>query len=343
MSGPRRVAALSGVVLAALVLVVWATGREAPGPGAPDRVRAVVMPYLTFMPFHIAAEEGYFEAQDLEVEFVLLPRIQELMTGLARGDVDVAGGMATTTVFNSIAGGARMRLIGALGHLPSDCAFSGAVARRELIEDGSLEDPGRLRELTWDADLLIPYGFWLHRLLRPYGLDVDDLSLVNLPEATAVEALVNDTVDVALATEPFLGALADRPDDAVLWQDFGDIVPGYQISNIMYGPSLLDERSDVGERFAIAMLRAIRQYRQGKTPRNMAIVEAATGLTSDQVREACWPDARPDGRIPTGAFRDYQRWMLDRDLVERLLEEDEFVDRRFIQHANEALAGRREP
>jgi NitT/TauT family transport system substrate-binding protein len=296
------------------------------------------MPYLTFMPFHIAQEEGYFAAQDLEVEFVRLPRIQELMTGLARGEVDVAAGMLTTTVLNSIAGGARMRLVGALGHLPSDCAFSGAVVRRELLTSGALEDPERLRRLAWDADILIPYGYWMERIIAPYGLTVEDLTIVNLPEATAVESLLAGSIDITFVTEPFLGALGARPEAAALWRDFGEVVPGYQLSNLMFGPTLLDERPEVAERFAVAMLQAIRQYMHGKTPRNLEIVEAATGLTAEQTREACWPAARSDGLIPEGAFTGYQEWMLKQGLVEGVLQDGQFIEPRFMERANELLA-----
>lgn len=314
--------------------------RDAAEGDGPDRVRAVVMPYLTFMPFHIAAQEGYFAAQNLDVEFIRLPRIQELMTGLARGEVDVAAGMLTTTLVNSIAGGARMRLVGALGHLPTDCTFSGAVARAELAADGALSDPERLRSLTWDLDILIPYGYWLEEILRPHGLEVDDLTIVNLPEATAVESLLAGSVDVTFVTEPFLGALAARPEEAAVWHDFGKVVADYQLSTLMYGPTLLDERPEVGERFAVAMLQAIRQYMRGKTPRNLEIVEAASGLSTEQVRGACWPAARVDGRIPDGAFTAYQEWMVRQGLSERVLRDEEFIDPRFVDRANDLLAAR---
>ena len=332
-----RASRLPMLLLAAACIVAACGGPGAPTAEQPDHVRAVVMPYLTFMPFHIAAQEGYFAAQNLEVEFIRLPRIQELMTGLARGEVDVAGGMLTTTVLNSIAGGARMRMVGALGHLPDDCAFSGFVVRRELYDEGALEDPERLRELTWDADILIPYGYWLDELLRPFGLGFGDLDIVNLQEATAVEAILTDSIDVTVVTEPFLSRLVASPQDAVAWKSVAELVPGYQISNLMYGPTFLDERPEVGRRFAIAMLQAIRQFNEGKTPRNLQIVEEASGLTAKQVAAACWPAARTDGLIPAGAFAGYQEWMLSSGLAERTLSDSELIDPGFMIHANEAL------
>ena len=60
----RRAAA--AVLLAlALTLAGCASGDDAGG----DRVRAVILPYLTNVPLQIAAEEGFFAAENLDVEF----------------------------------------------------------------------------------------------------------------------------------------------------------------------------------------------------------------------------------------------------------------------------------
>jgi len=312
------------------------TRRPADASGR-DHVRAVVMPYLTFMPFHIASEEGYFEAQGLDVEFVRLERIQELMTGLALGEVDVAAGMLTINVLNSVAKGARMRIVAALGHLPADgCSFNAIVARRDLIESGALSDPARLRGLRFDADVLLPYGYWLDEAVRPYGLTIDDLTIVNLPESAAVEAVRNGSVDVTLMSEPYLSELAGSP-EADIWKPTNQMFPGYQISVMMYGPTLLDERPDVGERFATAMLQAIRQYMEGKTPRNLAIVERASGLGPDEVAAACWPAARADGRVDLDGFHGYQAWAVARGYADRELVAAELVDNRFVDYANREL------
>jgi NitT/TauT family transport system substrate-binding protein len=191
--------------------------------------------------------------------------------------------------------------------------------------------------LRWDADVLLPYGYWLDTVLQPFDLTLDDVTIVNLPEAAAVEALRSGAVDVTLISEPFLGLLADSPEAAV-WKRTNDLFPDYQISVMMYGPALLDERPGVGERFATAMLRAIRQYMDGKTPRNLAIVERASGLSAAEVEAACWPSARADGRISLANFHGYQQWAVSRGLADRALTDAELVDHRFVDYANRELS-----
>jgi NitT/TauT family transport system substrate-binding protein len=333
--GQLLILGMTAIVLAGAL--ACSTGNGSPAAER-DRVRAVVMPYLTFMPFHIAQEEGYFAEQNLDVEFVRLERIQELMTGLALGEVDVAAGMLTVNVMNSVAKGARIRLVGALGHLDRDgCSFNAIVARRALVDSGALTDPKRLRALTFDADVLLPYGYWLDEAVRPAGLTIDDLTIVNLPESAAGEALLSGAVDVTLVSEPFLGQLLTSS-EAAIWKRTNELFPDYQISVMMYGPELLDERPEVGDRFAAAMLKAIRQYKQGRTPRNLEIVERASGLSVLQLQSACWPASRADGHIDLDAFHGYQAWAVSRGYAERVLDADELVERRFIDYANRELA-----
>jgi len=300
-------------------------------------VLAVVMPYLNLMPFHIAADEGYFEEQNLDVEFLRVGRTQELMTSIASGEVDATGGMVTISELNLAAAGARVRMIADLGRLsPDECTFNAVIARRELVESGALEDPEQVRGLRVDADIFIGFGPWLDELLRPMNLTIDDLELVNIPGPAAIEALASGAIDVTIDSEPFVSMHLERG-EAAIWRPSAELSPDYVVTGLMYGPGLVDERPEVGERFTVAMLQAIRQYREGKTPRNMEIVARATGLSPDLLSRTCWPALSEHARIDASVFTAFQEWALDRGLVDRILDEDELFDHRFIDHANDVL------
>jgi len=115
-------------------------------------------------------------------------------------------------------------------------------------------------------------------------------------------------------------------------------VPNFIITMLMFGPTMLDERPEVGERFATAVLAAIRVYRHGKTPRNLEIAQLGTGLTEEQLAEACWPEIPADGRFDPSRLRGYQEWNVAHGFVDRVLADDELFDQRFIEAANAALA-----
>jgi NitT/TauT family transport system substrate-binding protein len=325
--------------LLALALALTACGGAPEGAtGQPDRVRAVVSPYLNMMPFHIAAEEGFFVEQNLDVEFLRLGRTQDIMASLASGDIDAAGGMLTVNELNLALRGAGVRLIMDLGYLSQDhCTFNAVIVRREHVESGAIEDPERIRRMVLDADLLIPFGQWMDKLLGPYGLTVDDLETVNLPSPAAIEAFANGSIDITLESEPFLSMYRDM-DEAAIWMPVEQLAPDYVIALVMFGPTLVNERREVGERFATAMLKALRQYSLGKTPRNMQIVIGATGLAEERLTAACWPTIHADGQIDPAVFREYQEWNVARGFTDRMVADEELFDRHFMDHANAELA-----
>jgi NitT/TauT family transport system substrate-binding protein len=303
-----------------------------------DRVRAVVLPYLTMVPLQIAAEEGFFEDEGLEVEFLRLSRNQEIMTALASDDVDVAAGMLTVNELNLVAAGARVRMVAALGEMtPDHCTFGAFVARRELLESGALDDPEQVRSLRFDIDPLLPLSYWTDELLRPLGLTADDVEIAYVPPPATVGAMMAGSIDVTMESEPFLSMLAATGQTAI-WRQVGELTPGYVITLMMYGPDLLDERPEVGDRFATAVLRGIEQYREGKTARNREIVERFTGLSAEQVADACWPLMRAGARIDPAVFDGYQAWNVARDLVPRVLAPDELFDNGFVDRAAGRLA-----
>jgi len=320
-----------------LCLALWIPGCGNGGRGSQptaDVVRAAVLPYITSAVFHIAAEEGYFAERDLDVEFVRLTRMHDLMTALARDQVDVAAGWVGVNVMNSIAQGARIRVVVSLAEMvPDACAFNAFVARQELIDSGALQDPERVRGLRVDVPILMPSGYWLDELLRPLGLTFDDLEVVDLPPAAAVEALINGTIDLGNDAEPYLSVVT-ASEEVGIWRGTNEIVPGYDFSVMMYSSGLLDKRPEVGVRFAAAMLEAGRQFRRGKTPRNLALVEDFTGLSADRVAAVCWPTGPDDARVDASSMRGFQEWAVSRGYMERVLREDEFVDHRFIDAAN---------
>ncbi len=303
-----------------------------------DHVRVVALPFLSLMPFHIADAEGYFDEQGIDVEFMMLGRNQDVMATLAHGDVDVMAGLLTLNELSLAASGARVRVVAALTGAPpstSACTQVAVMIRGKHITSGAANDPERVRRMRFDVNPFIPLGYATDELLRSIGLSIDDVNTVDLAPVVALEAMRTGQIDVTADSEPYLTMHAEN--GAVVWKSVYDLIPGYLHSVVMFGPTLLDERPEVGERVMTAILKAIRQFRFGKTRRNVAIVEEATGLTAEQVAAACWPTPTEDARVNPEAFRSYQEWSVRRGLLERVLAGQELVDSRFIDHANAAL------
>jgi len=308
-----------------------------PGPSL-DKVRAVVLPILFTAPFHIAAAEGYFADEGLDVEFVRLARNIDAIPALAQGDVDVGAGQLTVAMLNAMSAGARIRVVADTGHLAAaGCTFAGIVVRSELLRNGEVTDAEQLRGRRLEMDVALPHAYWLDNALRSVGLGFDDMELVNVPPAATVEAFLNGAYDLTSVTEPRVTQMTQAGQGSV-WLGIQELFPEYPQSVLFFGPSLLDERPEVGERFIAAYLRAIQQYNEGKTPRNLELMEAALRLSRDELLAACWVSMHDDGRVQTTPLTGYQEWAVEQGLIERVMPEGEFLDRRFLEAANARLA-----
>ena len=266
---------------------------------APDHVSAVVIPVLVTAPLYIAQAEGYFADENLDVEFVRLTRNIDAIPALAQGQVDVGIGQYAVSMLNAVGGGARIRGVAGQGRLTADgCTFHGVVLQSDLFPDGPDTDPGEFRGRRAELDIALPHAYWLDTALQPAGLSIDDLEIVNVPMPATADAFLNGAFDMTGIDEPRLSPLV-ASGKATLWRGTEQIVPDYQISLVFFGRALLDERPEVGERFIAAFLRGVRQYEEGKTDRNLDILQEALRLTRDELSAMCWVPMDVDGRMVT--------------------------------------------
>jgi hypothetical protein len=124
-------------------------------------------------------------------------------------------------------------------------------------------------------------------------------------------------------TEPALTRVASI---GTLWLSAQDAIPGYQWSVLAFGERLLVRERDTGLRFLRAYHRAVAQFRQGKTDRNVAIIAEGTGETPEHTRAACWPTFSADSRVNWSSIDDFQRWAKAQGFMERTVSLDQALD-----------------
>jgi NitT/TauT family transport system substrate-binding protein len=150
-------------------------------------------------------------------------------------------------------------------------------------------------------------------------------------------ALEKNAIDVVATSEPWLTRVVASGHGAV-WVPLQRLIPDSEFGLVQYGPTLLDRDPDAGARFMAAYLRAVRQYNQGKTERNLEILARHTKLDRALLREACWPPFRPGGRVNVQSVLDFQAWAERKGLVDRALGAGDLWDGRFVDQANRMLA-----
>ncbi|MCP4400863.1 MAG: ABC transporter substrate-binding protein [bacterium] len=303
----------------------------------PVKLKVLLLPFLSFAPFFIAEEEGYFAEQGLEIEFVTMHRSTEALPLLIQGELDVVGATIDFGLLNAIGRGGTINIVADKGYIASTgCTYQALLARRTLVEAGELEGPAQLAGKRIAVRTKSSAGYYVEKVLSKAHLTFEQVVTKYLPPPVRPEALQQGTIDVVSTAEPWITRILEQG-NAVLWIPAEDVVPDFQLAAIMYGPTLLHENSETGQRFMAAYLKAVRQYNQGKTGRNVDILVEYTGLTPELLQQACWPAIHDDGHINFQTVLDLQKWGLEKGLLDTVVPEVQLWDGRFIEYANQTL------
>lgn len=321
----------------ALILLLQACAPAVIEQPEPITLKVVLLPYLTFAPLFIAEEEGYFAEQRLQIEFVKMERSSQAIPALAQGELDVVGGTTSFSILNAIARGAEIRFVADKGYVaPTSCAYNGLMARRALVEAGELDSPAQLQSRRIAVNPASYSGYYAAKLLNTVNLTLEDVEVMDISNPVKLEAFEKGTIDVAYASEPWVTRVLEAG-HAVLWMPAGQVSPDFQLGFILYGPTLLEENLDAGRRFIVAYLKAVRQYNQGKTERNLEILAEYTGLDEELLKQTCWPSLRDDGQINVQSVLDFQAWAVEKGYLDTVVREEQFWDSSFVEYADEVL------
>ena len=288
-----------------------------------------VRPLLTVAPVYIAHGAGLYAEQGLNVELVPIEGVATALPLLIQGKLDVLPGPVSPGFFNAIQRGGRLRIVGDKGqYFRDDCPQTVFVKSPAFAARG-----GRPRRIGVQKETF--NRMFVERALIAHGVNPDSVEQVSLPKAAEYDALVSGRIDAANLGEWWLTRALEK--GAVPWAHVNDMMAGVQYSVIAYGPTLLDEHPDIGRRVAIAHLKAMQMYNEGKTERNLSIMASALGASEDDLRGICWPRMREDGMIDTTSLLDFQAWARARGELDGIVPASEFWDSRFVDAANLAL------
>lgn len=318
-------------VLIFAILLVFTQGCAAPEPeDSPlTHLTVNVYNYMSFLPFYIAQEEGYFTEQGLDVEFVKFDRTSDSIAAIAQGQLDVTAGIQVVSTLNAIAQGANIRIVAERGQIQTDCDQLVVMANAETASLTLDQMAGR--SIAAEAETF--YGYFLDRLLaESTDLTIDDLEMLVLPKPTLGEALASGEVDFVSTSEPYITQYSTL-NQGTVWANAKELMPGEQLGVIMFGPTLLVDNPDAGKRFMVAYMQGVRDYNEGKTETNMNHMMAWTGLEKDLLEDACWQALRPDLQLNTDSVLAFQEWAVGHGFYEGGLTTEDFWDPTFVDYA----------
>jgi NitT/TauT family transport system substrate-binding protein len=311
---------------------------HAPATEELTSVKVLQLPFLSFAPFFIAQEEGYFAEQGLAVEFIKMEDSNEAVPALIQGDLDVLGGYVTIGLLNAMAKGEPIKIVADKGYMGTiDCVADAIMVRPGLAESQQPIATDQLKALRFSFTPVSIEAYFVEKLLAESNLTMNDIQFENIPNPAAeLEALQQGAVDLALVSEPWVTRIIDANAGAV-WQSVSDVTPDFQSAVMIYGSRLLAGDGDIGKRFMTAYLKAVAQYAEGHTARNLAIVSQATGLDEALLQKTCWPPFHQDGYINSASITQFADWAVAQKLLDGPLTEEQFWDPQFVAYANEQM------
>src|SRR5262249_51364973 len=93
--------------------------------------------------------------------------------------------------------------------------------------------------------------------LRTGGLELEDVQIEQVAFPEQMSALANGKVYAGITLEPFV-TMAEAQNIAVPLVDIGAAQPGHTAQNLFYSPEFIQTQPEVGRRFMIAYIKALR-------------------------------------------------------------------------------------
>jgi NitT/TauT family transport system substrate-binding protein len=331
----RRLHFSSFLVLATAGLL-FSSCKPAP-PAAPQKVEVGTTSFLSTAPLFIAQDEGYFTAQNLDVEFQTFDTAALMTPVLEQGLLDAAGDSPAIGLFNAINTTGNIKIVADKGYLePTGCSYSAILATPDWVAKNPTLTADGIRGKRVAVEPNSVSAFIVEKLLGTVGLTLNDVQTQYLPPTALIAAAQNGSVDFINTAEPWITRLV-ATNKMVVWKGYQEIVPNMPIGFLDFGKRFTKDHPELGERFLTAYLQAIREYNQGKTVRNLEILAKYTKLPSDLLKQICWPSLHNDGSTDLSGLIDFQQWAVGKGKLNKVAGLDAIWDPRFVNAANKKL------
>ena len=330
---------------AAIILALFIASASAQ---AADRVTVGTVGNSSDAGFFIAMDRGYFTAEGIDAALTPFDGAQRMMAPLGQGELDVGGGTATASLYNSASRGIGIRIVADRSRMEAGYMFQTLMVRKAVIESGRFKGYADLKGLKFA--LVAPGGSpgsALNEAARKGGVPYDSIDKVFLPFPAQASAFVNGAIDASLMIEPFATYLVDQG-VAVRFASSEDFYPGNQIGLVFFSEKFLRDRRDVGERFLRAYVRALRDYndavidgRFSNGPRGEAIVAILArnlNMKEEQIRGSYVQAISPDGKPNVESLRkDLQFFLAQGDVTDARVDLDKILELSLVDKAAKDL------
>ncbi|HZR99491.1 MAG TPA: ABC transporter substrate-binding protein [Chloroflexota bacterium] len=303
-------------------------------------------------PLMIAVEKGFFKEQGIDLQIEVAAGGADVIPQLATGEIDVTHGGISPAMFNAIARGVEVRVIGPMNIIPQGTGSTQLLIRKELADRGEIRSPADLRGRRIAVNTSGSLVSWqLDKVLEREGMSIADVDRVIIPFPDMVPALANGSIDGAMIIEPFLSRSVN---DGIASALVTRTTPGAMTTSLIASGKWLQERPDSARRFMMAMMKGIRDIQGTQMgvadperlfrPENIVIFQKYINMPEAFLRAQIPNTYDPDLRTPIDTLMEHQAWFLHGGQLTYtdLLPPERVVDDSFARYARETLGPARQ-
>ena len=289
-------------------------------------LRMALIPVLDVLPFFIAEELDYFEAEGLNVEFVAASSALEREQLLIAGDVD---GMLTDVIgpaiMNAANEGIQVRIVAMARR-----AYNDAPLFRLLLSPTS--------SATTPSDLIgIPIGvsensviqYLGDRLLEANGLAQVDIVFESVPSIpTRLVLLMEGSLSAAILPDPLASAAIEAGAISLI-DDTLFVEQQYSQSVLSFSATVLEERPEDVRAFLRAWYRAVQDLNANPNTYRQLLLENTS--VPESVQDSYSIPPFPVGEITSEAvWDDVNTWLVARGIIAQAALYADSVDASFL-------------
>lgn len=254
----------SAVLAAVLAFPVLAQAPETP------KLRVATIPIAGMTPLYAANKLGYFKDAGLEVHIDFTAGGAQSLPLVMQGTLQLSNGPIVSVAL-AHQQGFDLRLIGPT--LDDKRTAPGQTA--SLVKaDGPIKSVADLKGKRLGVNVINSVN-WLYdrAFLRKHGLDPSQVTYVEIPFPSMIDALARGSVDAVNVPQPFHRIAVDSKQARVLGYPFVEVQPGVHIAAYGASAKWLDANPNTVRAFTRAMRRSIEHLRANPAEAKNLIAE----------------------------------------------------------------------
>jgi NitT/TauT family transport system substrate-binding protein len=278
------------LLTAALTLTACGSG-SSEGTAGMTTIRVAHNSNAAVLPVRVAAEQGYFADEGLDVKFTLVENIGTLPPTLGKS-FDVVLTPPTSLIAASAQGIDMVGAAGATVDVP-DNPTSGIVALKSSGIESFADLEGKTLGVLTETGTLHTATLFA---LKKAGVPADSIDIVQVDGPAQADQLKAGRVDAVETLAPFRGGLLASGDTVDIGDPYLEMAP--EIGALMWGTSSswADEHAEALKGFRAAISKAI-DYIGAHDKEARTVLHDYTGLPEDVVAKTVLPtyvsDLRP--------------------------------------------------